>query len=274
MKLSTRLLINAGFSVVLLVSQLFAGIAQADGLSDLKGALTRLQGKSHITAELESVTRSQRDEGDDAVIKKGQVTVWLKDNSQGLEVLYSDDVLAKMETEARLQAADEEAETVTLNAVDGINATELHSMLSASSTLSRNVEQAIFVDEITEMYEGKEARLLRFDLPMAFLINDKKLRSYVSKFEARYLVWIATDGTPLQSKIEFQGKGRAYIFFSIRASGSSYAKYQVVDERLVITRWEENVENDSTFGFFERSEVKILQVKQAISATASAGQQL
>ena len=245
----------------LVMLNLYPAYSRADGLGELKGALNRLQGSDSITIELKSLTVDTKGEGDKKIVTHGEVNVWLKDDTNGLHVLYSNNVLNSMEHEARLQAEDEEAETPTLNAIDGINASELHSMLSASASLLSDINQANFIDEKQTIHEGQNSRLLRFELPMEFFISDKKVRSYVSKFEAHYLVWIASDGTPLESRIEFNGRGRVFIFFKISAAGSTFSKYQVLDNRLLISRKESYFQNDSSLGLFEYSEIKSLQLE-------------
>ncbi|WDD97219.1 hypothetical protein [Thalassomonas actiniarum] len=258
------------FALLTLIT-LSSSFAQADGLTDLKSALARLQGTGHLSGELEAVTERTRGEDEDKKITKGQVKVWLEDDSQGLQVLYSKEVLSLMETEARLKAEDEDAQTQTLNAIDGINATDLHAMLSASSSLLRNIDQASFIDETAVEEDGQALRLLRFNLPMEFFLKDKEIRGYVKKFAATYNIWIDNKGYPTKSRVEFNGKGRAYIFFKITASGSRQTQYQVVDDRLVIVRSEEQNENTSTFGYFSRTGVNTLKIHAEETKNTLAG---
>ncbi len=232
----------------------------ADGLSELKNALNRLQSSDSITLELESLTIDTEGEGNDKIITPGGIKVWLKDNASGLQVFYSDDVLNSLEHEARLKAEDEEVQTPTLNAVDGIDASELHSMLSASSSLLRDINQAQFIDEKQAVHKGQDSRLLRFKLPMEFFISDKKVRSYVNEFEAQYFVWIDRDGAPIESRIEFNGRGRVLLFFKISAKGSTFSNYQVLDDRLLVVRKQSYFQNASNLGVFENSEVKTLNI--------------
>ena len=256
MQKSTLLAITTFLSFIVIQNS----YAQSNGFTDLKNALERLQGTNHLSAELESTTISERGEGDDKRTTKGHVKVWLEDDPHGLQVLYSNDVLSKMETEAQLKLNNEDAKTQTLNEVDRINATELHLMLSASSSLLRDIKHATFIDEKAEQQNGKSLRLLRFTLPMEFIIEDKEVRGYVKEFEANYLVWIDDNGIPTKSQVEFYGKGRAYIFFKITASGKELSQYQVIDNRLVVVRTEQKTNNKSTFGTFARSAVKTLEI--------------
>jgi hypothetical protein len=175
-------------------------------------------------------------------------------------VRYSNELLTKVEEEAQQQVDDEEAETEALNAINSIGTTELNAMVSASSSLLRVIKQATFLSEEEDTLQGRKTKLLRFTLPMKYFLNDKKIRSYVKKFEAEYLIWLDEAGIPLQSKTEFTGKGRAYVFFSISASGSTLKEYQIMNDRLVVVRKESSNQNDNTFGYFERSAVKTLKV--------------
>ena len=59
----------------------FSSFAQADGLTDLKNALGRLQGSGHLSAELEAVNERTRGEDEDKKVTRGQVKVWLEDDS-------------------------------------------------------------------------------------------------------------------------------------------------------------------------------------------------
>ena len=239
---------------------LYPAFSLADGLSELKNALNRLQGNDSITLELDSLTMDTEGEGDKKIITHGGVKVWLKDNTSGLQVLYSDHVLNSLEQEARLKAEDEAVETPISNAIDDIDASELHSMLSASTSLLRDINQAKFIDEQKTVHEGKDSRVLRFKLPMEFFISDEQVRSYVDEFEAQYLVWIDRDGTPIESQIEFNGRGRVFVFFKISAKGSTFSKYQVLDNRLLIARKQRHFQNASSLGVFENSEVKTLNI--------------
>jgi menaquinone-dependent protoporphyrinogen IX oxidase len=233
--------------------------AQGDGLGDLTHALNTLQGSGEISAELATSSVRIRGEGKDEKITKGEVTVWLEDTVHGLQVLYSDDILTKMDDEAVLRMENEDAATTTLNAVDRINASELNAMLSASSSILRTISMAEFLDEKQEQLKDETVRVLRFKLPIEQILRDKKTRSYVKKFLAHYYIWIDDKGIPLQSRMQYTGKGRAYIFFNMKSSGEEQTQYQVVNNRLVMVHSHQKNTNDTTFGLFQYQETKTLQ---------------
>jgi len=225
-----------------------ASTAFANGLEDLMQALSSLQGSKPITATLTSEVEVNRGDGDDKVIRTGNVDVVLHDGANGLQVTYSNDVMANIDIEANERVKDEDANTPTLNAVDRLDATEMRSYLSASSSLLRRVEQATFLDEEVVDYQGKHYRMLSFELPMKSIISDKKTREYVDRFESQFQVIIDDQGIPLETRLDFNGKGRAYIVLSMKAFGNGLSQFTVVDNRLVTVRQEFTSGWDSTFG--------------------------
>ena len=250
------------FSMTLSISLLIALPASADGLSDLKSTLATLNGSEPIKATLSTQTSYQQGEGKSKLVKEGHGQVLLTANKSGLQVTYSDEILAKLEQEARAQIQDENAPTPTLNAINRNSATELKNILSAASSIDRMITLATFIDEQPFEQNGQNLRKLTFDLPMNAIINDKRTREYVKKFASNYKVIIDDEGLPLSSTLTFSGKGRAYIVLSVKAHGYSKATYQVVNQRLVQTMEESGSTFDSTFGYSERYEKNHLTFTQ------------
>lgn len=247
--------------LTLAISCSVLGIVQpshADGLSDLKSALSRLKGKSPIAGVLESTVLENRGEGKDKIERKGNVAINLKDDEQGLQITFSHQVLQNVDQESSEKIKDEDADTPTLNAVRRLEATELKTILSSASSLARRLEQATFIDEQPIEYHGEAMRLLNFELPMETIVSDKKTREYVDKFEGNFQVIIQEDGTPLETQLKFKGKGRAYIVLSLKAYGSGVTKFKVVDERLVTVSQEFTSGYESTFGERETTETLLL----------------
>ena len=251
MKTITKKLYTLTFTA-LCVSSLSA---HADGLADLTNALNKLQGKAPITAKLTAEVVVNRGEGEDKVIKNGNVDVVLSDGDQGLQVTFSNQVLENIDIESNEKIKDEDADTPTLNAIDRLEATELRSYVSAASSLLRQLERATFIDEQEIQYQDTNARVLNFEMPMESIVSDKKTREYVDKFESSYQVIINEQGIPLETRLEFSGKGRAYIVLSLKAYGNGLSKFTVVDNRLVTVHQEFTSGWDSTFGEGEMTEV-------------------
>ncbi|MGK5054724.1 hypothetical protein [Janthinobacterium sp. RB2P8] len=143
---------------------LFCGTAPADGVADLNAALARLQGQMPIKAQGESKTWRREGEGKAAEDDTGQATVAVEGGPAGLQVLYSKEVLAKVEAEQRARMKDPKVKAPIGFALGEMKATELRSMVSAVDALSRDIEEAVFSGEKMDSYKGKPARLCRYQL--------------------------------------------------------------------------------------------------------------
>ncbi len=247
---------------------LFSSNSYADGLTDLHSALERLNGDSAISASLETSYVQKRGRKKKVKTTSGFAKVQLIDDLNGLQITYSNEVLAQLEREENEKENNEEANTPTLNAVYDIEASELRNMLSASSELSRTLIKAEFVKEEETTYQENDARILHFNLPLDAIISDKDVRSYVNDFEGKYNIIIDKKGVPLQSQLSFEGSGRAYIFFSLSISQSKTYFYQLIGNRLVNFRNEFERHQKSTWDKRDSSGYTELKINKQVQNIA------
>lgn len=245
---------------VLAMSALCASAAQADGLSDLKGALARLQGQTSLKAVVDAKTWNRQGEGKDLEETQGSASVLVEESARGLQVLYSKEMLSKLEAEERSKEKDQKAKTPTLAALGEVNSSALRPMISAAGHLSRNLEKAMFKGEKVDSFNGKPARVLNFEVSMDKLTE--KERKYMKKFESNFDVWIAADGTPLASRAAQKVEGRAFVVISFEAKNEEEWVYGTVGDRLIALRREsKNVGS----GMGERGETKTIKTLQVQS---------
>lgn len=253
MRLSNKMLGMTGAGLLSLI----CGTAQADGLADLKAALTRLQGQAPLKAVIEAKTWNRRGEGKEQEETNGLATVAVDDGARGLQVLYSKDMLSRMEVEEHAKEKNPKSKTPTLSASKEFNSTELRPMISASGGMLRALEKHVFKSEKMESYNGKPARLLNFELPLEKL--PEEARKYVKKFEGSLDIWIAADGTPLASRSRQNMSGRAYVVVSFESNNENEAVYSQVGDRLLTVRKE--TRNVSS-GAGEKGETKVVKTLQ------------
>lgn len=234
--------------------------AHADGLSDLKSALTRLQGQTPVKAVVDAKTWNRQGEGKDLEETQGSASVVIEESQRGLQVLYSKEMLNKLEAEERSKEKDQKAKTPTLSALGEVNSSALRPMISAASHLLRNLEKAVFKGEKSDSFNGKPARLLNFEISIDKLTE--KERKYMKKFESSFDIWIAADGTPLASRAAQKIEGRAFVVISFEAKNEEEWVYGTVGDRLVALRREsKNVGS----GMGERGENKTIKTLQVQS---------
>jgi len=231
---------------------LSAGMTRADGLADLNAALARLSGPAEINGVIDASTWTLQGEDDEAEETRGQASVAIEDNEHGMQVLYSKELLARLETEERAKEADANSKTPTLSALNDLDTSDLRPMLYAAGSLQRRLEKAVYKSEKMDSHNGNPARLLSFELPIDKL--SEKDRKYVKKFEGSLNVWIAADGTPLASRMHWAMQGRAFVFISFESSGDEDSLYSLVGERLVATR---NESKSSSSGAGEKQQRKV-----------------
>ncbi|MFC3178610.1 hypothetical protein [Undibacterium amnicola] len=239
------------------ISMCATTLAHADGLADLKTALTRLQGQTPLKAVVEAKTWNRQGEGKDQEETHGLASVSVEESPRGLHVLYSKDMLAKLEVEERQREKDKKAKTPTLSALNEVNSSALRPMISAAGSLSRSLEKANFKSEKLDVFNGKPARLLNFEMSMDKL--SERERKYLKKFDGQIDVWIAADGTPFASRLTQAVSGRAYVVISFEMKNEEEWIYGTVGDRLVALKKESK---NSGAGMGEKSEGKVTKTLQ------------
>ncbi|CAN7497225.1 hypothetical protein LJR289_003371 [Pseudoduganella sp. LjRoot289] len=234
-----------------------SGAAHADGLSDLKGALSRLQAQTPLKGTLETKTWRRSGEGKDAEEYAGAASIALEDGSQGMRLQYGRELLSRMDVEQQAVAKNPNAKTPTLYAMRELGPDELRPMVSAAESLARQLERTSFNSEKAASYNGRPARQLSFSVPVTSL-SDRD-RKYVKEFDGKLDIWIDAEGTPLASRLNVHATGRAFIVVSFEYKHDEQSVYARSGDRLLVARKERQ---SSNAGAGERSEDRIIKILQ------------
>lgn len=235
--------------------------AHADGLSDLKAAIARLQGQTPVKAVVELKTTNVQGEGKEREENTAQGSVLVEESDRGLQVVFSKDLLNRADNEARNKEKNPKAKTPTQDAIGQYNTSTLRGLLNAAANLNRSLEKAVFKGEKQDNYNGKPARLLSFQIPLDKL--EEKDRKYVKEFESNIDIWIAADGTPLASRNWQNVAGRAFVVISFNSKNEEQIGYTTVGNRLVAVRKESK---SSASGAGEKGEFQSLITVQVQSS--------
>lgn len=208
--------------------------AHADGLSDLRAALERGSAATPVKASIEARTWRRSGEGKEADEDQGQVSVAIDDNARGLGIMYSKEMLGRIEAEKKVKSRNPDAKTPTSTALAELSPGNVLPFISAAGTLSRSIEKAVLKAERAEAYQGKPARVLTFEIPMSTL--SRQSLKYAKKFESTLEIWIGADGMPLASRSRTNVSGRAFVVISFESTSEESAVYGQVGERLVTVR--------------------------------------
>lgn len=232
------------------------GAARADGLSDLKAALVRVNGQAPIKGLVD--LRTWHRPGNAPEPDQGQVVLTVEDNADGLRLAYSRDMVARIDADQRARARDPDVKTPTLSAVRSFDSTDIMPMVSAVTWFGRLLDRAVFKAERSDTYAGKPARLLTFEIPITAL--SKRERKYAKRIESLLEIWTAADGTPLATRSTQTVFGRAFVVVSFEARSEEENVFSVVRGRLVTLRKMTRTTASGAGEQDERKTVKTLQV--------------
>jgi hypothetical protein len=238
---------------------LCANLAHADGISDLRVALNRLQAQTPIKAFLDVKNLRKRGEGKEAEETAGHIFVAVEDSQRGLQINYSRETLNKLEIEAKAKSKDKETKTPTRNASSELESEEIGMMLSAVPSLQRQIDSATFKGEKAENYNGKPARLLSFEFTIDRLTAGE--RKYIKSYDSKLEIWIGADGTPLASRHYENGSGRAFLVVSFQQNHEKLNTYSTTADRLLIIRRESTIKSSGAGESADIKAVKTLQVQ-------------
>jgi hypothetical protein len=226
---------RAGSLLWMLLSGLQCMPALADGPSDLRAALARLSGSAPVKGELEVLTLERHGEGRDAIELSGRVVLDVSQGPRGMQVNLGADTAARVDAETRAQGRDPDARTPTLQALKRLDTTTVTAMLSAAPAQAAAVDAASFKGERADTWRGRPARVLSYALPASSL--DAVQRRYFRQYDGTLDIWIAADGTPLESSTRATLAGRAFIV-GFDGRDDLDCSYGVEGDRLVATREE------------------------------------
>ena len=225
-------------------------LVQADTLSDLKGTLTRLNGQEPVKANVVYQFWSQQGDDKKPVITEGKASSTVEEGPQGLRISWSRGLIQTAAQEARAKAQDPEKKTPTRRAIEGLKAVEVADYLNGSEELLRTLEQATVIEEKTDTWQGKPARLLSLKLTPKLGQDQKK---YVKELEASAKVWIGADGVPLAVESKVHVKGRALLVISFEQNEKHEYHFARSGNRLVVVQ---HVNEQSGSGGGEKGQTK------------------
>jgi hypothetical protein len=231
----TRLIsisVDSMFATLLIVAAaLAAQPARADGLEDLREALSKLRGTSVLKATVTAkVNATVKEDSEKPRVEMGSASLALEDGPQGLRLTYASDLLNKVSAERAARRKDSKAPAPIRSAMEELDYADLLSMTHAAPDLLRKLEGAQLKAERKDSWNGVPARVLSLEL-----VVDKN-QKYVKSSSSNLDVWIDADGRPLASKAQSNVSGRALMVISFEMKGTDDRVYSVLGDRLIVTR--------------------------------------
>lgn len=223
-------LMNRIVSLALALLAVSAGSVSAEALTDLRGALSRLQSDAPVRARIEvKITQSSKeDESARQTTKDALVTA--ESGPQGVRLAWAAQALAEARQAARQRAANPEAlkqdgGLAELDAEDAAN------LLSFAEPLSLLIEGATLVEEKNDIRQGRPARLLVLQPRERMSASEKKM---LKSREDTVRIWLDTEGFPLAMERAVDLKFSKFLI-SFAVTNRESRTFARVGGRLVVT---------------------------------------
>ena len=235
--------LSAHFSILLLV----ATPLLADGFTDLKAALIRMQDRDPMRSEVDLQLWRRKADGGPSLLTQGEGRAWIEDGPGGTSLRFPAQMLEQVQREGLEKMKQPDAPTPITDCMDELGARHLVEYLAYGPVLLRNLEQCHLLGEEASTMNGKPARMLRFSVDPSLPASIKKL---LDRIESDVRIWIEPDGTPVAADIRYTFKGSRF-FISFSGAHHEHLDFLARQQRLLVTRhdWEESYQ-----GFGQKTE--------------------
>jgi hypothetical protein len=230
---------------------------QADGLSDVRGALARLNGREPIRAAVEiQVYLETREEGSRRP-EQGRGEVRVEDGAEGLRVTFPAAALDKAAQESRLHRSDPERTTPTEAVLREVNAVEIAELLSFAGPLAVRIEKATVREDRPDTLAGRPARLVVLKVEPSLPQAERK---HIKESDSTLRLWLGGDGVPLAAE-SVQRIKAGILFLTFTTENRERWDLAQVGKRLVVTRRHQETTGAGLGQEFQRKVTEVVSVE-------------
>jgi hypothetical protein len=238
----------------------------ADGLSEVRAALARLNGREPVRATIEVQLYSETKEDGKPRPEQGKGTVRVEDGPEGLRVTYPSALLERGAQEARQHRADPEKTSPTEAVLREINATDLAEALSFAGPLTTRISRAKLLEERPEALAGvasvagvagRPAKLVILGLDLAVAQVERK---HIKESSVALKLWLGPDGVPLAAESTTRIKA-GFLFLTFTTENRERWDLARVGNRLVVNRRHQETSGAGLGQEFHRKVTEVVNVE-------------
>src|SRR4051794_18971252 len=203
----------------------------ADGLTDLRATLQKLQSDQVLRARVE--IKSRRSGGESGKQKQSEsISIVIVENGpDGLKLSWSPDQIRQSRKAAWNEAANPDTSRSDLATLKALEPAQALNLLDAADGLRRALEKSELREDKRENYEGKPARVLVFRIELGL---DEEERKALKSSDTYLKLWLDGDGMPLAMERDVQAKFSKFLI-GFRIHEHDTRSYQRAGGRLVVT---------------------------------------
>jgi hypothetical protein len=220
----------------------------ADGLTDVRATLQKLQSDQPLRARVEVKTRRLGGESEKQKQSQSTSAVIVESGPEGLRLSWSPEQIKQSRKAAWAATNNPDAPQSDLATLKALAAGEALNLLDAADPLRRGLEKAVLREDKGETYRGKPVRLLTIGVELGL---DEEERKALKSSEAILKLWLDGDGVPLAMERDIQAKFSKFLI-GFRVHEHETREFQRAGGRLVVTRASKDT-SGSGFGHSDES---------------------
>ncbi|WLT31908.1 hypothetical protein [Geothrix sp. PMB-07] len=213
------------FSPKRLTPLLLSTLVWADGPTDLRASLQRLQGGTPIDVDLAYSVRQEQTAFLKSAVREDSLRLRVREDESGLHVDWKPAFAAPPLSGSR-------GSTPSGEAMKDLDTHVLGQLLDQARALSSLVEGAHFKAEGRETRQGQSLRVLTYVCKPVIL---PQFQGRISQAEASLKIWIGEDGAPLamDALLDYTGK-HSRLYGRIHGRNLVTTTFKVLGQRLVV----------------------------------------
>lgn len=224
---------------IMILIGLITNLGRADGLSDLKTALEKLNNRQPIRAQVKAYASTVSTEDKKATQASGSMDVTVEHNSNGVRILWSTEDLDRVREESEKALLNADTSTPLRSLMNSFSASTMDSLLAHGDDLTRLLMVSQLVSETSETRNGQPVRKLLFKVNRPLKESERKsMKSYVNELS----IWIDENGIPVASVEKTELKGSRFLI-SFDVSTLVKRSFRRIGDRLVVSEFESNNKN-------------------------------
>jgi hypothetical protein len=224
----------------------------ADGLTDVRAALQKLQSDEPLRARVEIKTRNSGGESSKQKQSESVSSVIVENGAEGLKMSWSADQIKQSRKAAWSETANPDAPKSDIATLKSLQAAQALNLLDAADSLRRGLERARLLEDKSDTYKGKPSRLLVIRIELAL---DEEERKALKSSETIEKLWLDADGIPIAMDRNIEAKFSKFLI-GFKIHEHETREFQRAGGRLVTT-YSAKESSGSGFGHSEESHTTI-----------------
>jgi hypothetical protein len=224
----------------------------ADGLTDVRAALQKLQSDQPLRARVEIKTRRSGGESNKQKQSESVSSVIVESGADGFKLNWSPEQIKASRKAAWTEATNPDAPKTDIATLKTLEPGQALNLFDAADALRRHLERARLLEDKPDTYKGKPARLLVIRIELAL---DEEERKALKSSDAIEKLWLDNDGIPVGMDRTIDAKFSKFLI-GFKIHEHETREFQRVAGRLLtISSTKES--SGSGFGHSEESHTTI-----------------